>query len=375
MTAPRTRRIAVVTGSRADFGLLCPVIRAIDDHPDLELRLIAAGAHYLPDHNSITDVAARFDIAVGIRMQEPGRTGRIADARALAHGIAAFTDAFESLRPDVVLVLGDRIEAFAAGSAASVGGYTLAHIHGGDRAEGVADEAMRHALSHLAHLHFAATHQSAQRLQRMGLDPDAIFTVGSPAIDGLTDIPPAGDADLRTLGLDPARPFVLLLHHPTGLSDDLEHAWMAALLRAVEESRTPHLILAPNHDPGRPALLRALGARTTLPSLPRERFIALLRRAAAIVGNSSAGLIEAAALAIPAVNLGPRQAGRERPATVIDVAEPDSAAIAEAIAHALRRSPSRPDHPYGDGRTGPRIADLLASLPLSEAPPRKRLAY
>ncbi len=404
----------MVTGARAEFGLLEPVMRAIAAERRLRLRCVVAGLHL--DTGTWRDVrAAGFTIDARVPMQRRGETGRAADAKAVARGIDGFTRAFAGLRPDVVLVLGDRIEAFAAASAASIGGHRVAHLHAGDRAEGVADEAMRHAISKLAHLHLPATAESRRRLIRMGEPPERVVTVGSPAMDGLRGVEPAPDA-----------PPILVLQHPIGERDAQERRWMAGTLAAVRDtlptlevtSEPRALVIGPNHDPGSagiraavhnllgpvprslatvangPTITRATGAHVVPPSprpspgargrkpdrfafiehVPRARFLSLLAGARVLVGNSSAGLIEAAALGVPCVNVGPRQAGRQRPRHVIDCAY-GRHAVRDAIARALRLDLRRLRHPYGDGRTGPRVAELLASLDLEAIPLRKHNAY
>jgi UDP-hydrolysing UDP-N-acetyl-D-glucosamine 2-epimerase len=331
-------------------------------------------------------------------MQRTGETGRLADAAALGRGVAGFGDAFGRLEPHVVLVLGDRIEAFAAASAASVGGIVLAHIHGGDRAEGVADEAMRHAISKLAHLHFPATGESAQRLERMGEPRERIHRVGSPAIDGLAEMPALSDAELGELGISPSGPIAVLLHHPAGLAGDVERDTSAALAKATMACFGGARVLAlePNHDPGREALLQGLrdgavggdGGPSLHPGLPRPRFVGLLKRVAAsgglLVGNSSAGLIEAAALGCVSLTVGPRQRGRERGDSVITVSEdapPTADDLRNVIDRALAASKQASDtrcgatHPYGDGHTGERIATTLASVDLTPALLRKCNTY
>ncbi len=368
-------RIAVVTGCRADYGLLRPVMRAIAASPALDLQVIVTGTHLLADANTRDEVAAEFEIAAEVAMQRPGECGRLADAVALGRGVTGLAEAVGNLKPDVVLVLGDRIEAFAAASAASVAGFLVAHVHGGDRAEGVADEAMRHAITKLAHIHFPATEQSAERIRRMGEREDSIHVVGSPAIDDLASFEPLTDDQLRKLGIDPARDFAVVLHHPTGLDDAVEFETMSAILAATDAAFEGNILVgAPNHDPGRAAVLRAIGQRRILPHLPRQRFIGLLRRARVLVGDSSAGLIEAAALGLPVVNIGPRQAGRERGDNAIDVPALSANAVGQAIEEARRLKPGT-SHPYGHGRAGQRIAAVLVRL--QESPPsiRKCNAY
>ncbi|MEM8782946.1 MAG: UDP-N-acetylglucosamine 2-epimerase [Planctomycetota bacterium] len=356
---PTLRHVAVVTGTRADYGLLYPVARAIDQHPALELRLVATGTHLLT--RSLGDLA--FPVAAKVTMQKRGRVGRTHDAKALGRGVSGLTEAFAALTPDFVLVLGDRIEAFAAASAASVMGVRVAHLHGGDRAEGVADEAMRHAITKLAHLHLPATPRSARRIVRMGEPHDTVHVVGSPAIDELDSVAPASDA-----------PRVLVLQHPIGDDDGTERKRMAATLAAT--AKHARLVFAPNHDPGRNGILAAIADADVDPveHVPRRRFISLLKAADVIVGNSSAGLIEAAACKTPCVNIGPRQNGRDQPNSVVN-ATYSTRSIAAAIRGAERLDRRRFRHPYGKGDTGRRVSELLAELDFDRLPVRKQNSY
>jgi len=356
------RTVLVVTGSRAEFGLLCPVMRAIAGHPALTLRTLVCGSHLLTD--SDRDVRdAGFEIDAEVPMQQPERTGRFADTAALARGVEGIGEALRRLQPDVVLVLGDRIEPFAAASAAAVAGLRIAHVHGGDRAEGIADEAMRHAISKLAHLHFPATAASRRRLIRMGEHPGRVHQVGSPAIDDLREVEPAAEA-----------PEVIVMQHPVGRADAQEAAWMAGTLEATADRA--RLVMAPNHDPGRAGVMRAIAAAGIEPvaHLPRARWLALLAGCGVLVGNSSAGLIEAAALGKPCVNVGPRQNGREKPANVIDCAC-GAPHVRRAVAAARQLNLRGMGHPYGRGETGSRIARLLACIDLSEIAPFKRNTF
>jgi UDP-hydrolysing UDP-N-acetyl-D-glucosamine 2-epimerase len=308
-------------------------------------------------------------------MQLPEVTGRDADAAALGRGVSGFAEVFADLDPAAVVVLGDRIEAFAAACAGSIGGRRVVHLHGGDRAEGVSDEAMRHAISALAHLHLAATEESGARLVRMGEDPATVHVVGSPAVDGLDAILPLDDEAFARLG----SPRTIVLHHGCGLDASVEAAWIDAAVEASAACGST-LVLSPNADPGSETVrVRIDEVATSDPRitrcdhLPRETFVGLLRRVDAIVGNSSAGLIEAAILGCPAVNLGPRQGGRERPASVIDVERPDAATIRTAIERASQASRAT-THPYGGPGVGARIAAHLADT-IAGPLPRKRLAF
>jgi UDP-hydrolysing UDP-N-acetyl-D-glucosamine 2-epimerase len=382
------KRIAIITGTRAEFGLLRTVMRAVQEHSDLELLVIAAGTHLISPSETFREVKAAFPIAGIVPMQIAGKTGRAEDAESLARGVARFAREFERLKPDWIVVLGDRIEPFAAASAAAVAGYAIAHIHGGDRAEGVADESLRHAITKLAHLHLPATQESAQRIIRMGERQDRVHVVGSPAIDDLAAIAPISDTQLATLADECGAPSTdgswlptaLFLMHPIGRADEAEQAAATQVLEGLKGERV--LALHPNFDPGRDGILRAIEASglPAKPHLPRQTLVALLKRLAAtkgvLVGNSSSGLIESAALMVPVVDIGPRQSGRERCVNVVHVDAEQAEAVREGVRRARGLDLANLVHPYGDGRTGDRIAALLAEVdPLQPGFLRKQNTY
>ena len=379
----RKRRVLVVTGTRAEFGLLKPVMNAVLDRDELELLVVAAGAHLVQPALTFKEVKAEFEVADSIPMQTAGRVGRQEDVEALGKGIGRFGRSFSLLEPDWVVVLGDRIEAFAAASAASIGGWALAHIHGGDRAEGVADEAMRHAITKLSNLHLPATEGSAERIRRMGEDPERVFVVGSPAIDGLGVIPALGDGAYAELG----SPEVVVLMHPCGRGDDVEAAEMRKVLKSVEGKRV--LVMHPNLDPGRRGIVQAIkeveGREGVVvrEHLVRDVFVGLLKRVGveggALVGNSSSGLIECSAIGCPSVDVGDRQSGRERCAGLtVHVESGDGVgdALRELCTCVDKGTDLGLDHPYGDGTAGVAIARMLAGIdPGVEGFTRKRCVY
>jgi UDP-hydrolysing UDP-N-acetyl-D-glucosamine 2-epimerase len=375
----RKLRVLVVTGTRAEFGLLRPVMKAVQDRAELELLVVAAGSHLVQPALTFREVKAEFEVADSIPMQTAGRVGREEDVEAVGKGIGRFGRSFSLLEPDWVVVLGDRIEAFAAASAASIGGWALAHVHGGDRAEGVADEAMRHAITKLSNVHLAATEGSAERIRRMGEDAERVFVVGSPAIDGLGVVPALGDGAFAGLG----SPEVVVMMHPCGRGDDVERDEMRKVLKGVEGKRV--LVMHPNLDPGRRGIMEAIGevegneGVVVREHLERGVFVGLLKRigqeGGALVGNSSAGLIECSALGCPSVDVGIRQSGRERCAGMTVHVE-----SGDGVGNALRELCSCVDrgsaHPYGDGTAGVQIAGVLAGVdPTVEGFVRKRCVY
>jgi UDP-hydrolysing UDP-N-acetyl-D-glucosamine 2-epimerase len=357
-------KVMVVTGTRAEFGLLRPVMHAIHAHPALELYVVAAGSHMVQPAVTFREVKAEFGIADSIPMQTAGKVGRLHDVESLGKGIARFGRSYDMNSPDMVVVLGDRIEAFAAASAASVGGILLAHIHGGDRAEGVADEAMRHAITKLAHVHFPATNMSAKRIVKMGEDPSQVIVVGSPAIDGLDAINPLGDGAFAELG----SPEIVVLMHPIGREDVEEADVMRMVLESVSEKRV--LVLHPNLDPGRRGIMDAIESAPidvqVRAGLARDVFVGLLKRVGAeggaLVGNSSAGLIESSALGCPSVDIGDRQSGRERCDGWTAHAEETADSIREALRRVTDPNMERSTHPYGDGTSGTQTASHIARI-------------
>ena len=366
------RRIAVATGSRAEFGLLQPVIRAIADHPELDLAVLVAGTHLLGPEPTVTEVEASFDVAARIPMQQPGETSRARDAEALGRGMSGFAAWIGAHTVDCMLVLGDRIEAFAAAAAASVAGIRVAHMHGGDRAPGIADEAMRHAITMLSHIHLPATQRSARRIIAMGELPTRVHVVGSPAIDGLDAISALDDETFDALGA----PDIVVLQHPLGRDADHEQAVARGVFEACRRAGRV-LAMHPNHDPGREGVLAAIhdAGLGECRHLPRHDFVGLLRRVRLLVGNSSAGLIECAALGVPSVNIGPRQEGRERPDNVLDVPDPrqdDFHEVQAAIATALGGPRATAGHPFGDGDAGLRTASVLAGFAADSHPLAKK---
>jgi UDP-hydrolysing UDP-N-acetyl-D-glucosamine 2-epimerase len=267
------------------------------------------------------------------------------------------------MAPDVVVVLGDRVEVLAAAVAAGVGGIRVAHLHGGDRGEGVADESMRHAVSKLAHIHLAASEGSRRRLIRMGEAAGAVFNVGSPAADGLDGV-----------RAEAGGPEVMVAQHPIGGTDAEECRWMRETLRATRGFR--RVVMCPNRDPGSEGIRRAIreAGVEAVEHVPRARFLSWLAGSGVLVGNSSAGLIEAAVLRRACVNIGPRQAGRERAGNVVDC-EYGSRRVRAAMEEAMKKDLRRMHHPYGDGKTGERVARLLATIELAGIPIRKRNGY
>ncbi|MBC8107677.1 MAG: UDP-N-acetylglucosamine 2-epimerase (hydrolyzing) [Anaerolineae bacterium] len=365
--SPR-RRVCFVTGTRAEFGLMESTLRAIAAHPKLSLQIIATGMHLDRRRGSskrqITERGFKIDHIV--RWPSSKHV-----ARSTGRAMADLADALDELKCDIVLVVGDRVEAFAAASAAHISGRIVAHVHGGDRALGQVDDSLRHAITKLAHLHFPATRLSAQRIIKLGEDRWRVHQVGSPGIDGIA---------LAATTKRRPRDYVLLVLHPISADVQLERRQARMILKAIRHAGSDRIVIVyPNNDPGGDGIIRAweeqpAGSVTAFRNLSRADFLGLLRDAAVLVGNSSSGIIEAASFGTPVVDIGPRQQGRERGANVVNVAY-----SGQAIEQAVRRAISRPRpvsrNVYGGRETSQRIASVLAGVAIDSRLRRKLIAY
>jgi UDP-N-acetylglucosamine 2-epimerase (non-hydrolysing)/GDP/UDP-N,N'-diacetylbacillosamine 2-epimerase (hydrolysing) len=383
--SPRTlRNVCFVTGTRAEFGLMRSTLSAIRAHEQLQLQLIVTGMHLDRAHgrslNAIRAGGWSVDRIV------PWKTAASQSAAAAQTGAAMgkMAAAFEELESDVVLVVGDRVEAFAAAAAAHISGRIVAHVHGGDRALGLVDDSLRHSITKLAHVHFPATMRSAQRIARLGEDRWRIHRVGSPGLDDLSEASPWEQITERFPSLRRRR-YALLVLHPSDPEAGAQRLAAEMVLGAVESIGIDQtLIVHPNNDPGSDGIRacwqqaeRAGGERRTFClDLPRPLYLGLLRDAAFLIGNSSSGIIEAASFGTMAIDVGPRQSGRERGANVVGVALA-APAVRHVAAHVWndgrpRRFRSR--NIYGKPGAGRAIAEILSQIDIARHL-RKLIAY
>jgi UDP-hydrolysing UDP-N-acetyl-D-glucosamine 2-epimerase len=378
----RVRRIAVITGTRAEYGLLKSTMQAIQADPRLDLQLVATGMHLLPKFGHTVDEIVRDGWRIDARVHmQTGSDHPLDQARGLSRGVAGIAEFLQVAGSDIVLVLGDRIEAMAGALAAVTTGRILAHIHGGDVAPGDFDDSLRHAITKLAHVHLVATRDAARRIIRMGECADRVHVVGAPGLDRLRELldccgrapyRPSADANGAGCRRRIGRAFALVVYHAWGRSAEVECRTMTAVLRAVESAGLRRVILYPNTDRGHRGVLRAIERhrRSSRPeevevlrSLPHDDYLRALIAAEVLIGNSSSGIIEAPFAGTPSINVGGRQAGRLPGGSSIVDADETSAANRAARSRALRKRP-RPlaRTPNGDGHAGERIAALLARL-------------
>jgi UDP-hydrolysing UDP-N-acetyl-D-glucosamine 2-epimerase len=370
------RTVGVVTVARSDYGIYRPVLRALQRRDDVRIQLYVGGMHLVERFGLTVCEIEQDGFPIAERVDFLGLGDAPIDvATAIGRGVIAFGQAFERSRPDILLLLGDRYEMFAAGIAALPLGLPLAHIHGGESTEGVIDEAIRHSLTKLSHVHFAATEAYAQRIIQLGEEPWRVHVTGAPALDALNGFEPLSDDGLSAQGVTLRGPTLLVTYHPVTLAHD-ETDELAALLEAVKDSGLAAVFTFPNADAGYGEIVSRIeelaakdGRFTVVPNLGTDAYFTLMSRAAAMVGNSSSGIIEAASFRIPVVDVGIRQRGRLRPPNVID-ADGNSASIRAGIDRALdpafRRALDGLSNPYGDGRASDRIAAIVATVELDE---------
>ena len=380
------KKVCIVVASRANYGRIKSVMRAVQEHPDLELQLIVGASALLYRFGKVIDIITQdgFDVTSRIYSIVEGEN-LTTMAKSVGLGILELTTQFENLQPDIVLTVADRFETMATAIAASYMNIRVAHTQGGELT-GSIDESVRHSITKLSHLHFVATDAARDRVLRMGENADFVFNTGCPAIDAIAhlDLSISSDFFAQHGGagheIDLAKPYLVVLQHPvtTEFGSGLDQ--INQTLKAVSQTGMQAVWLWPNVDAGSDEVskgLRMFRERNReapirfFRNFTVEDYARVINNAACLVGNSSSGIRESAYLGIPTVNIGSRQRARERAENVVDVpyaADEIQSAIQKQVAHGRYRS----DHLYGDGNSGPLIAKLLAEV---EVPIQKTLAY
>lgn len=357
------RQVWFLTGTRADFGKLKPLILAAADDPDVDVTVVATGMHLLDRYGYTVLEVRRLPPQVRVREFANQPTGATMDV-ILAETVAALGRMFDEQRPDLLVVHGDRVEALAGASVGALRGVAVAHVEGGERS-GTIDGVLRHAISKLSHLHLVANEEAARRIVQLGEDPATVKVLGSPDIDVMVSGSLPALDDVRAAYAIPFERYVVVLFHSV-TTEPPEHAaaTATAMLEAVAESGVPAVVVYPNNDPGGQAILEVyeqLEGRADVrvfPSIRFESFLTLLANADALIGNSSAGIREAPFYGVPSVNIGTRQRDRFHHRSIHSCGgsvEEIGAAIADALAD--DRTPAA-DH-FGAGDSAGRFAELL----------------
>lgn len=372
------KKILVVTGNRSDYGLLRWVMREIDGSKVLALQLAVTGAHLSRAFGSTIDeiLADGFKVDRRVEMQMDSDSS-VGTAKSLGLGVIGFSEALEELKPDLVLLLGDRYEVFAAAVAAMVSRIPIAHIHGGEQTNGLFDDAIRHSITKMSHLHFVAAEVYRARLMRMGESADLVHNVGGLGVESVRRVELLSRAELEnTLGVSIRRPSLLVTYHPLTLDPEASRRELQELLFAFDEVGGLQLFFTmPNSDPDNRIITEAIRSFCLIhtdahlfSSLGQTQYLSLMAQVDGVVGNSSSGLLEAPALNTRSLNVGSRQAGRLRASTVID-SNGDRVSLVTGLKKLLSDDQtgfSAAENPYGLGFASEKIVSILESQDFSK---------
>jgi UDP-hydrolysing UDP-N-acetyl-D-glucosamine 2-epimerase len=374
------RRVCVVVGSRANYSSIKSAMRAVENHSDLKLQLVVGASALLDRYGTVAELIERdgFEPAERVFMLIEGETPSTM-AKSTGLGLLELPTAFERLEPDVVITVGDRFETMATALAATYMNIPLAHTMGGE-VSGNIDESIRHAVTKFAHVHFPASKGAGDRIVRLGEDPESVHVVGCPRMDLVAEVlADDGDglSDLFATGVGGSfsleEPFLLVSQHPVTTEYGDGKRQIQETLKAVQQLDVPAIVLWPNADAGSEHI--AAGMRQWrehnddsklhfFKNLPANDYIRLMSKTACIVGNSSSAIREGAFIGAPAVNVGPRQNGRDRGSNVVDV-EYDKQQIVDAVRSQMANGRYEMEPIYGDGHAGERIAEILSTKALS----------
>jgi UDP-hydrolysing UDP-N-acetyl-D-glucosamine 2-epimerase len=382
-----SKKIAVLTGSRAEYGILKPLLNKLLESKNKELILIVTGLHLLNKYGHTIDNIRKdnFKIDSIIEMYDE-KEKEVYYGSALARGIKKLSLEFSKIKPDLLVVLGDRLEPLAATLAAATLKIPIAHIHGGDKTDsGLIDESIRHSITRFANIHFPATEEHKQRLIKMGEEPWRIFKVGSMGLDTIVQRKKISREKLsKKLNFDIDDKIIVVIFHPVHLEEDIGDQ-MKEIIQALMELECKSLIMYPNNDPGNEKIIREIekvrGVENfrILENLEHGDYIDLLKHAAILVGNSSSGIIEAPTLKIPVINVGSRNRNRGKTNNIIYI-DPKRDQIIDAIKRALydedfKKNLTKIENPFGDGKTAERIIQIINEIRFDTKLMTKKITY
>jgi GDP/UDP-N,N'-diacetylbacillosamine 2-epimerase (hydrolysing) len=381
------RDVCVLTGTRAEYGLLKPVMNAIREHSNLELSLIVTGMHLSEEFGYSVDeiITDGFEITERVEMNPEEDTG-FSMAQSVGRGIMGISDALRKIKPDILLVLGDRIESLAGVIASAYMNIPVAHIHGGDSAGAGLDESVRHAITKFAHIHFPVTEKSAERILKMGENDWRVYIVGAPCLDTILNTKFLTREEVeKKFDLDLTKPAILLVQHSVTTEPEKAEQQILETLNAIKELKYQTIAICPNSDAGGRSIIKQIkeyGSNHLFikhyKNLSQSEYLSLLKYVSVMIGNSSSGIIESSSFKLPVVNIGTRQEGRERANNVIDVdydKDEIKNAIMKALSNEFKEKLRYCRNPYGDGKAGKIVADMLAEIKIDNRLLQKKLIY
>ena len=369
------RKVAVFTGTRAEYGLLYWLLKDIKADPDFELQILASAMHLSPEfgltYKQIEEDG--FEITEKVEMLLSSNTS-VGTAKSIGLGVIGFADALDRMQPDLIIILGDRFEALAVAQAAMILRIPIAHIHGGEITEGAYDDAIRHAITKLSFLHFTSTKEHKNRVIQLGEDPSRVFDVGAVGLDHLQRSKLMSLKELSSsLSFKLDKPYLLVTYHPVTLASEPARESFNNLLKALDEYKEFQVILTyPNADDGGREIIPLLEEYANnnskrvlaIPSLGQLRYLSAVKYASAVVGNSSSGIIEVPSFKVATVNIGERQRGRMAASSVFN-SNATADGIGAALKEALDADLSQVINPYGKGNASQSILDEIKSVDLS----------
>ncbi len=371
------RKICVVTGTRAEYGLLYWLMKEIEADPELELQLVVTGMHLSPEFGlTYKEIEKEFRIDKKIEMLLSSDTP-VGISKSMGLAQISFAECFEELKPDLLVVLGDRYEIFSAASVAMIARIPITHLHGGETTEGAFDESIRHAITKMAHLHFTAAEEYRRRVIQLGEHPERVFNVGGMGIENIKRLKLLSKSEFEeAIGFRLAPKNLLVTFHPVTLENATAQQQFQSLLNAVDSLEETHIIFTKANSDTDGRMINAMIDEYTaknphksagFASLGQLRYLSALQYVDAVVGNSSSGLLEAPSFKIGTINIGDRQKGRLKAASVIDC-KPTQSDIAYAIAllysEPFQAALPLTANPYGDGEASGKVKEIIKTFPL-----------
>lgn len=364
------KKICIVTGTRAEYGLLYWLIKGVNKDPELELQLVVTGMHLSPEFGLTWKQIEQdgFPIARKIEILLSSDTS-VAISKSMALAQLSFAEAFDQLQPEIVVLLGDRTETFAVASAALIAGIPIAHIHGGELTEGAYDDAIRHSITKMSHLHFAATDVYRKRVIQLGESPETVFNTGAIGLDNIKKLQLLSKENFEnSIGRKLLKKNFLITFHPVTLEKQSAGEQFQQLLQALDKLEDTLLIFTkPNSDKGGRIIIQMIDEYVNqhpfkaiaFTSLGQLQYLSAVQYMNAVVGNSSSGIIEVPMFNVPTINIGDRQKGRIMGPTIINC-QPDEKDITTAINKALAFDKTQKwKHPYGNGDASEKILEII----------------
>lgn len=376
------RKICVITGTRAEYGLLSRLMKMIQDDQDTQLQIVATNMHLSPKfgntYQEIENDGFTIDYKIPI-IDDNDKDDAVTTVKSMAKALAGFADAYNELKPDLVVVLGDRYEILAAAEAALIERIPIAHIHGGEITEGAYDDAIRHSITKMSHLHFASTEAYRKRIIQLGEQPDHVFYTGALGIENIKHLHLMNKAEIeKEIGFEIDCNTILVTYHPVTLGNRTAKDDIDDFISALEERKDLRIIFTmPNSDTGSQFIVEAVngfvernhGRAKAFKSLGVVRYLSVMKQVAAVVGNSSSGIVEVPSFGIPTLNIGDRQKGRiqaESTYNCMPAKESVLNGLNKVLSKEFRELAAKVHNPYEKANTAEEIFKVISTYPLEQ---------